>query len=81
MGVLLLSRSEQYYSSIERKIWQSVPKSNFFVISPRFILSFWSQNISTYGALMLLKFFNNWSRGFEVLKFFFRLSREPFEIR
>ena len=53
---------------------------------------FWCQNISIYGALMLLKLFQNWSGGFgvipifhffEILKnfSFLGLSREPFEIR
>ena len=58
------------------------------MLEPRF----WCQNISIYGALMLLKLFQNWSGGFKVIPIFFffeilknfsffRLSREPFEIR
>ena len=58
------------------------------MLEPRF----WCQNISIYGALMLLKLFQNWSGGFgvipifhffEILKnfSFLGLSREPFEIR
>ena len=58
------------------------------MLEPRF----WCQNISIYGALMLLKLFQNWSGGFgvipifhffEILKnfSFLGLSRETFEIR
>ena len=36
------------------------------MLEPRF----WCQNISIYGALMLLKFFQNWSVGFGVIPIF-----------
>ena len=58
------------------------------MLEPRF----WCENISKYGALVLLKFFQNCSKGFRVIPVFhffeilrnfsfLKLSREPFEIR